>query len=369
MNRPHVGFYVHYHGLGHKHRAEAIMRHLDCDCTVITSRCGDAAWSGKHLIDVMDLPSDIDDVPDHGYRHRQEVPALHYAPLWTDNITARVAAYTGWLQDAKPDLMVVDVSAEISMLTRLASIPQVVVRQHGRRDDDAHHNAYAAAISLLAPFPESWEDDITPSWVRQKTIYLNGFRREPEKTPQTIPQHERPTVVVMFGRGGHADAHAPLRSAANECPDFQWLVIGLDDDEHHPAGPANLSFLGWQESPQDIYRHADVVVTAAGHNSVMEIGSYRRPMIAIAQDRPFDEQIRKARILDREGLAVGLSRWPEAGSWPRLLDRARRLDTSQWDRVFQEDGAQQAASYLTSTAQWAAKQKRLQTETSPCPSV
>ncbi|EMI15779.1 hypothetical protein RMSM_07306 [Rhodopirellula maiorica SM1] len=357
MSSPTIGFYVHYHGLGHKHRTEAILQHLRFPATVITSRLDAQRWSGESLCQVIGIDCDIDDVHTEGLQHAADVAALHYAPLWCDTITRRVAQYTQWLHESKPDLMVVDVSAEISMLTRLASIPQIVMRQHGDRSDAAHENAYAAAHSLLAPFPETMEDDQTPQWVRRKTVYLDGFCRNttstrPESQVANVTDDvERPRIVVMFGRGGRDDVHEDLRQAAKRVPQYDWIVLGKEPDGH--AGtPENLRFHGWVTDPTQHVQTAEIVVTAAGHNSVMEIGHARKRFVAIAEDRPFDEQIQKASVLDREGLAVGLTSWPDPQQWPAIVERAKALDPQKWDTVYRNDGARQAAEHLQAVATW-----------------
>lgn len=360
---PSVGFYVHYHGRGHKHRTEAILRHLTLPATVITSRLENDDWLGPTLSSVVGISCDIDDVPAAGLEHAEDVPALHYAPLWTGSITQRVAQYAAWLNAQRPSVMIIDVSAEISMLTRLASIPQIVMRQHGRRDDTGHLGAYAAAHSLLAPFPESMEDDITPDWVREKTVYLDGFCRG--STHDFDPATTKNRVVVMFGRGGSDATNQSLREAAKSLPDHQWIVIGKSDDEGRARTPGNLTFVGWVEDPSQLLRSAEVVVTAAGHNSVMELGSLRRRFIAIAQDRPFEEQLRKVVVLQREQLAVGLRRWPCSSEWPRMIEQAKKLDTSRWRKMFQRDGAQQAAAHIEKVARWSHLHRQVAEET-PC---
>lgn len=355
--QPHVGFYVHYHGMGHKHRTEAILRQLQLPASVVTSRIHDLDWNGPTLANVVGIECDNDDVPVRGMQQAQDVSALHYAPLWTDSITKRVAQYTRWLDETRPDVMVVDVSAEISMLTRLASIPQIVMRQHGRRDDPAHLAAYEAAHSLLAPFPESMEDDITPDFVRDKTVYLDGFCREQtiessNQSQRNKSKRERPMIVVMFGRGGTGNVHQHLREAATSVPHADWVVLGKDDDSNSGRTPSNLFFAGWQDRPDNWIADASVVVTSAGHNSVMELGHAQCRFIAIAEDRPFEEQIRKAKILSRERLAIGLTAWPVSSQWSTLIDEAMSLDPSPWRKVFEHDGAEQAADHITQVARW-----------------
>ncbi|WP_068259959.1 glycosyltransferase [Rubripirellula obstinata] len=367
---PHVGFYVHYHGRGHKHRTEAILEHLTVMATVVTSRSGGLQWSGPTLGEVIDLPCDNDGLNEDGLRAASNVPALHFAPLWSDNVASRVANYTAWLADKRPDVMVVDVSAEISMLTRLSGVPQVVMRQHGDRNDAAHASAYAAAHSLLAPFPKMMEDERTPPWVRNKTVYLNGFCRStnevdvaPRASCEPLARSTK-DIVFLFGRGGDEEVHERLRRAAELLPSHRLLVLGKEADTDRDRDPSNLHYLGWVDDVSTYTDNAEVVVTAAGHNSVMELGSRRRPFIAVAESRPFDEQVRKAEVLQREGLAIGLDRWPSDDAWPSLIVEAKQINVTRWDEVFANDGAQQAAKHINDVACWSLEQRRTPAEIS-----
>lgn len=374
MNQPHVGFYVHYHGLGHKHRTEAILEHLELPSSVITSRIESLPWNGKRLQEVVGIACDIDNVSEPGKGRAADVSALHYAPLWTDNCTTRVAQYTAWLNQQRPAVVVVDVSVEISMLTRIASIPQIVMRQHGDRSDAPHLAAYEAAEALLAPFPESMEDDITPEWVREKTRYLHGFCRHEQNSiscqeaRNQLGLDDKPTVVAMLGRGGASNAIHHLSAAAAATPGYRWIVVGLAAEDVQNAGVPthHLQLTGWIDDPTLHLKAADVVVTAAGHNSVMEAGFHRCKMIAVAQERPFGEQLRKSIVLDREGLAVGLRDWPQASTWPELIEQAGQLDSSRWDAIFVRDGARQAAEIIEDIAEesWTESGRTRQTHAS-----
>lgn len=353
MTGAHVGFYVHYHGMGHKHRTEAILNYLNIPATVITSRMEKLQWSGPRLEDVVGIACDNEGLSQIGLQHAGDVPALHFAPLWSTNMALRAAAYTHWLAKVKPATVVIDVSVEISMLTRLAAIPQIIMRQHGDRNDPAHLNAYAGAHSLLAPFPAMLEDDITPQWVREKTVYLSGFSRaKPRGFQGTSHKASDFDIVFLFGRGGVADMVEHLSRAAAKLPEYKIAVLGKEHPEEAGPSPTNLHYLGWVEDVTAFIRNAQIVVTAAGHNSVMELGEARKRFIAIAEPRPFAEQLRKVEILRREGLAVGLDRWPDADAWPSLIETAKKIDVCKWDRIFNGNGAKQAADHIEEVAGW-----------------
>lgn len=126
--------------------------------------------------------------------------------------------------------------------------------------------------------------------------------------------------------------------------------MGKDDPQCNLELPNNLDFAGWVADATSYIEAAELVVTAAGHNSVMEVGRARKRFIAIAEPRPFDKQLRNVYVFNREQLAVGLSCWPSGNKWSKVIDDALELDPSRWDSVFQPDGAKQAASHLQGRA-------------------
>lgn len=138
MSRP-IGYYVHHHGDGHRQRAIAIGQSLD---NVMLMGSGLAYRTGN--LPFLDLPDDRLDDSFAGIDHVDRPSSLHYAPLDHEGLRQRTALMTGWIAEARPRLMVVDVSAEVAMLARLASVPTVYVRLSGRRLDAAHLDAFRA---------------------------------------------------------------------------------------------------------------------------------------------------------------------------------------------------------------------------------
>ncbi len=334
--------------MGHVHRAASILRHVEAETTVLTSRIADRCREQGAFDHVVDLECDMDDIPPAGVARADDVDCFHYAPMWSGGCRTRIAQFTDWVQTHRPELLVVDVSVEITLLARLAGLPTVVVRQHGDRTDMAHAMAYQSAEALLAPFPELLEDDLTPPWVRAKTIYVPGFCRF--ETDQNAVEPVRRRIVAMAGRGGSGVNIAGLVQAAGATPDWDWHVAGPVDETPPDSLPPNLKLLGWVDDTRSLLASAQIVVSAAGHNSVMEIATTGRPLIAIAEPRPFDEQVRKAAVLADRGLAVGLDRWPDSHRWPELMAAAARIDTDRWQSITRSDGARRAAQAIVDVA-------------------
>src|SRR5688572_14577447 len=128
-----IGYYVHNHGSGHKHRALAIADHLGSDVTLLGSLGPLPPFRGSYVELAMDnqpAPGPEADVTANG--------ALHWAPLQHDGLRDRHGALAGWLSATPVSLLVSDVSVEVILLARLLSVPPVAVAQRGIRDDRPH---------------------------------------------------------------------------------------------------------------------------------------------------------------------------------------------------------------------------------------
>ncbi|PZO98888.1 MAG: hypothetical protein DI618_10280, partial [Dermacoccus nishinomiyaensis] len=166
-----IGYYVHHHGRGHATRAGVIGAELTRRGHVITYLGSGALPDG----DQVALGSDADEAdapfvdPDAGGR-------LHWAPLG-GGYAERSAQIAAWVTQARPDVVVVDVSVEVSALVRLLGVPVVVVAQPGRRDDAPHALAFDLAAAVLAPWPARL--DVAPHLERHrdKTVEVGGLSR------------------------------------------------------------------------------------------------------------------------------------------------------------------------------------------------
>jgi predicted glycosyltransferase len=334
-----IGYYVHHHGDGHRRRALAIAAHAQGRVvllgTGLTGRTGD--------VPAIDLPDDrlpSDDFAGRDGVDRQQ--ALHYAPFDHAGIRARVATIGAWIDNARPALMVVDVSVEIAMLARLASVPVVYVRLNGRRDDVAHLEAFRGATALLAPFHPDLDDRDTSASIRERTFYAPGLGG------RSVPAAGGDDVLVVLGKGGAQGDGAAWAAIARAVPDRQWRVIGPCTPAADP--PANLHILGWVDDADAMIASAGMIVGAAGDGLVGAVIATGRPFICVPEERPFAEQTSKAARLEALGAAVVCPPWPAPADWPDLLEQARRLDPDALSRLDDADGARRAADWLIATA-------------------
>ncbi|GAA2712754.1 hypothetical protein [Actinoplanes palleronii] len=305
-----TGWYLHHHGAGHVTRFHAVRPHLPGEVVVFSS-----------LPRPDTLPPATTWVrltPDNDRPPGDRDPAgadptvgglLHWAPLGHAGHARRLAAIASAIADRHFDRFVVDVSVEVAFFVRLLGVPTVVVTQPGDRSDTPHRLAYASASRVLAPWPAgAHHGPATPDLVE-----VGGISRFDGRTRDIEPD---PGTVLVLGGGVTEN---DLASAAAATPGTRWQRAG---------GTAST----WIADPWEALQRAEVIVAAAGQNSVADLAAAGARAVIVPQPRPFGEQVATGRILTDRRLAVVEPAWPGAAAWPSVLDRARglRTDWSQW---------------------------------------
>lgn len=334
-----IGFYAHHVGRGHLDRVAAVCAHLaGVRCTVASSHpeVGSLRRTG---CTIRVLPGDEGPGPD---LDRTAGGRLHHAPLGIDVGVPRVRALVDWVEEERPDLVLVDVSTEVLLTLRLTGTPVVAVRLHGDRTDAAHVLAFDLASTVVAPFPRSLEDTATPQWLVDRTFHAGlvhpvrpapvhrpplrpgdgATRRDaaPESGGATRPHRkDKRCVLVAWGQGSPPPSAGDLDRAALATPGWRWAFAGPPT-----AGgtPTHVHHRGWVTDVVAQVRQADVVVGPCGDGLVAAVAAGRGRLIALPQPRPFEEQQRKAEALSRRNVAVMALGWPIPSRWPHLLDAA-----------------------------------------------
>ncbi|CAM3977507.1 hypothetical protein PSAR109036_02505 [Psychrobacter arenosus] len=350
----HIGYYAHYHGSGHCRQADKLANLLSrqspestAEMTVFTS-VSEEDYTFIHLQAKQvvrlplehELPDDI--LPGRAGAYWQP-DCMHYSPVNNADIKARSLILLEQIAQRQIALMIIDLSVEVALLCRAASIPYLYVRLPGEREDTPHHNAFQGAIGLLAAYPECLESPETPQWVRQKTLYL-GFLQTPktvdikskdikpldtlsksmfieqlrqrhmaDRLPQPL---EVPIITVIKGYGGHAQIDAALPALRSALP--QAFIISL--------GPIDSDARQWVDlaielsDTQPFLQHSDLLVMACGLNAIAEAcqaTTITTPLLVIPDERPHREQEMMAQGLISCGRAVSLNdflAWNNSGS-------------------------------------------------------
>ncbi|CAG5067599.1 hypothetical protein DYBT9623_00320 [Dyadobacter sp. CECT 9623] len=342
--RPNFAFYVHHHGSGHVMRAIAIASQLG-EANVSFLGSGLHAFTSliPPHITCYHLPSDIARDEDE-FSQLAALDFLHYAPLNVRGLTDRSAVIADFFKKQFPVLLIVDVSVEVTMLAALCGIPALVIRQTGNRNDIPHLNAYQSAQTLIAPSPAALMNRSDFDWVEAKTFYSGGFSRFQGM------QIDRPTVAntvaVMTGTGGTSIGPQLIEMLAAEFPDKTFHILGKMA-QPFSGDYRNVVLHGNLENPAEILVSCETVIGNAGHNTVMEMADLNKRFICIYEERPFDEQLHKAKLLEANNMAVVIAGDELSGAdWGDLFTKAANLPPDRWKGVINPDALTDIAGAL-----------------------
>ena len=308
-----IGYYVHHHGRGHLSRALRLARELPGEVTGLSSLEKPDAWTGPWVhLERDDTATTVTDPTARGL--------LHWVPVGDSGLSSRMARIAQWLDEARPSVVVCDVSVEVTLLCRLLGVPVACVLQPGVRDDPAHRLGHGVSDLLVAFVPPQARRAV--QGLRQADLErlhcLGGVSVHRSAAPEELTVEPR-SVVVLGGLGGGGLSGAELARAQDSTPDWSWTVLG---------GPGHP----WVDDPLPLLRRAEVIVTHAGLGALADVALARRPAVVLPQERPHREQ-------ECTGEVLGDGTWPalvsglgQEADWPALLAGASRLDGSGWSR-------------------------------------
>ncbi|MBF4572596.1 hypothetical protein ITJ64_08705 [Herbiconiux sp. VKM Ac-1786] len=327
--------------------AGSVIPLLDAEVTVFTSAAGPVASPRARTVHLpLDStpPAAVPAGPVHIGGGRTAHGRLHWAPTDSPGHTDRLATIAAWVAATRPELFVVDVSAEIAAFVRLLGVPVVSFTLPGLRDDPAHRLAYELSDAVIAPWPAAFGPTAgsVPADRLHRVGALSRFApddpgRATDGTATDSPATDHPTthhpeaarptapeVLVLHGAGGRGDD--PLDTAAKGLEAAGHPVRHLRD-----AGPAEV----WAA-----LRAAPLVLSHCGSNAVAEIAAARRPAILVPDARPHAEQEHLAEALTRAPLPCVVVAPADLArtDWAAAHRTAVALDGTAW-RLWNDGGA------------------------------
>lgn len=331
-----IGWYVHHHGWGHVTRMLAIRPHLDDDVTVFSSLPQPEALPARTTW--VSLPFDADAVvgSDGVHREARELGdvtaggALHWAPLGHPGHQARLAAMAQWIAQRPVAAFVVDVSVEVTILTRLLGVPTVVFAQPGERTDAPHRLGYDLADRILAPWaPDTIESDELAG--REQRVRRVGAVSRYDGRPRESASDTDERRVLFLSRTLDASR---LAETIRLLTADGWIVdtAGASDDDR-------------VDDVWPLLCRATVVVSAAGQNGIADLAAADARAVVLAQERPFAEQEATARVLAAHGFARTA---PAEVSPAELVDVIRQAAATEprWDSWQVRGAAARAAAAI-----------------------
>lgn len=340
-----IGYYAHHHGSGHCRQADKLAALLPFELrqqmTVFTSLPINAyrfsAIAEKQIVRLSAEDQLPEDVLSGRAGEYWQPSSLHYSPVGNRHVQTRSWQLLDQIRLRQIDLMIIDVSVEVAMLCRTASVPYLYVRLAGERNDEPHLNAFAGALGLLAPYPYQLEAAATLDWVRQKTLYLDFMPNKTDKLltfPDFIDKlltlttngaiHKRlysrldsvnksvknthikdHIVTVIKGYGGHDAIDAKLPELRCALPNALIISLGPINDEVRDC----VDIAAHVDDVSPFIAYSNLLLMACGLNGIAQAYSYSTPLVVLPDERPHREQEVMAEALIEQGRALSWSKF------------------------------------------------------------
>ena len=320
-----LGYYAHHHGSGHCRQIDKLAALLPVDAKrqliVFTSLSRDdydfTAVDETQIVRLQVEDECADDVLKGRAGEHWQPASLHYSPVGNSNIQKRSHQILDTIYQCKIDLMIIDVSVEVAMLCRAASIPYLYIRLPGIRDDTPHLNAFAGALALLAPYPRLLEAAMTPEWVGKKTLYLDFINAVQQKelaynefikiltkldtsSPKDWGEDTSTIITVIKGYGGHEAIDMKLPELRRLLPNAFIISLGPINDDMR----CYIDIAAQVNDVTPFIQHSDYLLMACGLNAVAQAYDYATPLVVLPDDRPHREQEVMAKALIDQGRAL-----------------------------------------------------------------
>ncbi|MBG6055856.1 hypothetical protein IWX81_002284 [Salinibacterium sp. CAN_S4] len=300
-----IGYYVHHQGMGHLHRARAIIAALGEPVTVLSSLPRPTDWAQPWL----QLPIDTDAHPVDPDAGR----ALHWVPIGSPGLRERAAAVSAWIADSRPAAVIVDVSVEVATLVRIHGVPVITVAQPGDRTDRAHTLGFGLSTAVIAPWMSGIRALRVDPEVERRIDFVGAISRIPVNpgTPRRLPH-----LAVMNGSGGRGASALDqvVAESMAAAPGLDWVRL---------AGESETTV-------ERTLRSASVVFAHCGQNAIAEIAASRVPAILVPEERPHREQRYMAEALASSALPVVISNPGDGRDRAADIHRARAMDGGSW---------------------------------------
>ncbi len=311
MTKPRLLYYVHAHGSGHL----AIFKLLEPELSkyfeiiaLTTNVRATEALQGMDNILVHELPAKwgpLDIPPKHTFSKAfEETPYSKYP-------AERIAKLLDIVQRHQPVAFFCDGSPELAIAARSMGVPIVLVHLLGNTMiDPTQVFTYELSDHIIANFPKALQ---TPGYNYTDKTYYSGFiSRYAAKALLETPDE---TITILMGTDNYSQE---LVSRMTADPSRNFVIIG---NNHEYALEDNCVQLGYQTDVAQAIS-GNIVITAAGQNSVAELLSLGKTLIVLPEDRPYDEQKYNAMALSDNDMALIADDQMDADEWRELLETA-----------------------------------------------
>ncbi|GAB3753771.1 hypothetical protein GCM10028817_19520 [Spirosoma pomorum] len=271
------------------------------------------------------------EIPEHTFSKAFEVTPYATEPA------GRAKALAEAIERYQPKAFYCDGVPELAIMVRGMGVPVVVVHLPGNvMNDPTQVFAHELADYIVAHFPASLEQANYPFAAK---TYYSGYMSQ--YAGRGLAQRNRPdssNVTILLGYDNY-DVSV-LKNITND-QNTQFTIIGNKQDY---TLNKNCTLLG----PVKDIREAiagDVVISAAGQNTIAELLSLGKRLVLLPEPRPYDEQAVHATVLATQRIALLAEETFSAEQWQNVLQKAN-VFTSSYENLVNASAPEAIAHQL-----------------------
>lgn len=315
MSKPTIFYFVHAHGNGHRATFNLLYPALSVHFKVIamtTNSDVTAFIQQRHGVRVLQLPPKYPadyQIPEHTFSKPFEVTPYAVEPA------GRAKALAKAIERYQPRAFYCDGVPELAIMVRGMGVPVVLVHLPGNiMNDPTQVFAHQLADHIVAHFPACLEQTDYPH--ADKTYYSGYLSKycSGHFKQSNNPDTERITILL-----GYDNYDIPVLTNITQNQSMLFTIIG--NRQNYDLGK-NCVQLG---TVKDISKAiaGDIVITAAGQNTVAELLSLGKNLILLPEPRPYHEQAVHAQRLAEQQVALLAHKNFDTGQWQAIIQQAK----------------------------------------------
>ncbi len=315
MTKPTLFYFVHAHGNGHKATFHMLYPALSVffEVIAITTNHEVTAYLHKNYdVQVLELPPKYPTnyhLPEHTFSKAFEVTPYAIEPA------TRAKTLAEAIERYKPKTFYCDGVPELAIMVRGMGVPVVLVHLPGNiMNDPTQVFAHKLADHIIAHFPSSLEQaDYRFASKTYYSGYISKYAGLQLKRSNRLAAHN---VTILLGYENYEES---VLINITKDQNTQFTIIG---NKRAYNLPENCKLLGPVKDVREAIS-GDIVISAAGQNTIAELLSLGKRLVLLPEPRPYDEQAVHANVLANQNVALLAQETFSAEQWQHVLQKAR----------------------------------------------
>lgn len=315
MSKPSVFYFIHAHGNGHRATFNMLYPELSAffEVIAVTTNSQITTYLQQELnVKVLELPPKypIDyEIPEHTFSKAFEVTPYAIEPA------GRARALAEAIEHYQPKAFYCDGVPELAIMVRGMGVPVVLIHLPGNlMNDPTQIFAHELAEHIIAHFPACLEQATYP--FASKTYYIGYLSKYAGQNRTRSRLSDSSQVTILLGYDNY-DIQVLKNMTADENTHF--VIIG--NKQSYDLGK-NCIQLGQVKDISEVIA-GEIVISAAGQNTVAELLSLNKRLILLPERRPYDEQAVHAQVLAEKQVASLAQENFNAQQWQAIIKEAR----------------------------------------------